>query len=81
MHADSTQLDGRFTVFGRVASGIEAVDAITELEIDQFGRYGPKNRPYPVNATIEHLRIERADANALPTRTAAAGDPAASDAP
>lgn len=60
VHQDSPQLDGDYTAFGRVVSGIEVVDAIAALELDSFGRYGPPNRPYPVNATIETLRIERA---------------------
>jgi len=80
VHQDSPNLDGRFTVFGRVISGIETVDAITRLEIDEYGRYGPKDRPYPQNATIERVRIEPADAGeqaAGPeTRTAATTPPA-----
>jgi peptidyl-prolyl cis-trans isomerase B (cyclophilin B) len=79
VHEDSLNLDERFTVFGRVVDGLETVDAITRLEIDEFGRYGPKNRPYPVNATIERLRIERAEAAAAATRTAAAAPPTPSD--
>jgi peptidyl-prolyl cis-trans isomerase B (cyclophilin B) len=75
VHQDSPNLDGRFTVFGRVVDGIESVDAITELEIDTFGRYGPTNRPYPVNATIERVRIAEAGTAPLPTRTAATEAP------
>jgi cyclophilin family peptidyl-prolyl cis-trans isomerase len=59
VHQDTRSLDGQYSAFGRVVSGIEVVDAIAALEIDSFGRYGPPNRPYPVNATIETLRIER----------------------
>jgi peptidyl-prolyl cis-trans isomerase B (cyclophilin B) len=62
VHQDRRDLDGSFTAFGRVTSGIEVVDAITELEIDTYGRYGPTNRPYPVSATIEKAWIERAKA-------------------
>jgi peptidyl-prolyl cis-trans isomerase B (cyclophilin B) len=58
VHQDSPGLDGRFTAFGRVVEGIEVVDAITEVEIDTYGRYGPINRPYPVSVVIEAVRIE-----------------------
>jgi cyclophilin family peptidyl-prolyl cis-trans isomerase len=60
VHQDSSQLDGRYSVFGRVVEGMETVDAITALEIDTFGRYGPPDRPYPVSAVVESLRIEPA---------------------
>jgi peptidyl-prolyl cis-trans isomerase B (cyclophilin B) len=59
VHDDLPGLDGRYAVFGRVVEGIEVVDAITELEIDTYGRYGPKNRPHPVPAVIDAVRIER----------------------
>jgi cyclophilin family peptidyl-prolyl cis-trans isomerase len=59
VHRDSPHLDGEYTVIGRVIEGMDVVDAITEMEIDRYGRYGPPDRPYPVNATIERLRIER----------------------
>jgi len=58
VHQDSPHLDGKHTVFGRVASGMEVVDAITELELDTYGRYGPPNRPYPRDARIVSIRIE-----------------------
>jgi peptidyl-prolyl cis-trans isomerase B (cyclophilin B) len=60
VHQDSPGLDGRFTAFGRVVEGIEVVDAITEVEIDTYGRYGPINRPYPVSVVIDAVRIESA---------------------
>jgi peptidyl-prolyl cis-trans isomerase B (cyclophilin B) len=59
VHQDSPHLDGRFTAFGRVVEGIEVVDAITEVEIDIYGRYGPTDRPFPVSVVIEAVRIER----------------------
>lgn len=72
VHQDTPSLDGHYSVFGRVVEGMQTVDAVTELAIDEYGRYGPKDRPYPVNATIEHLRIEHAQASEAPaTRTAA----------
>jgi peptidyl-prolyl cis-trans isomerase B (cyclophilin B) len=60
VHGDSPNLDGQFSVFGRVVEGIEVVDAVTELEIDTYGRYGPTDRPHPVSAVIDAVRIERA---------------------
>jgi len=60
VHRDSPRLDGNFSAFGRVVEGIEVVDAIAEIEIDTYGRYGPTNRPYPVPVVIEAVRIERA---------------------
>jgi peptidyl-prolyl cis-trans isomerase B (cyclophilin B) len=57
---DTLQLDGKYSVFGRVIRGIEVVDAVTELELDVYGRFGPQNRPYPVDAVIRSLRIEPA---------------------
>jgi peptidyl-prolyl cis-trans isomerase B (cyclophilin B) len=58
---DTPELDGTFTVFARVVEGIEVVDAITDLEIDKYGRYGPRDRPYPKDARIASIRIEPAD--------------------
>ncbi len=60
VHRNSPRLDGKFSVFGRVVEGIEVVDTITELEIDTYGRFGPKDRPHPVSAVIDAVRIERA---------------------
>ena len=60
VHQDSPQLDQIYTLFGRVSDGIEVLDAITALEIDQYGRYGPRDRPYPDDARITSIRIERA---------------------
>ncbi|MDH3519124.1 MAG: peptidylprolyl isomerase [Myxococcales bacterium] len=60
VHQDAPHLDGHYSVFGRVIEGIEVVDAITQLEVDVYGRYGPRDRPYPVNATVQSIRIEEA---------------------
>jgi cyclophilin family peptidyl-prolyl cis-trans isomerase len=57
---DSRQLDGSYSTFGRVSQGMETVDAITRLEIDRYGRYGPPDRPYPKDAVIHSVHIERA---------------------
>ena len=64
VQADAHHLDGKHTVFGRVIAGMEVVDAITKLEIDKFGRYGPPERPYPVPALVESIRIEAAQSRA-----------------
>lgn len=45
MHADGPSLDGSYTVIGRVRSGMEVVDAIVDVEIDEVGRWGPRDRP------------------------------------
>ena len=61
VHQDSPHIDGMFTVFARVVEGIEVVDAVTELAIDKYGRYGPRDRPYPKDARIASIRIEPAE--------------------
>jgi len=60
VHQDSPHLDGHFNAFGRVVEGIEVVDAITEVELDTYGRYGPRDLPYPEPVVIETIRIEPA---------------------
>jgi peptidyl-prolyl cis-trans isomerase B (cyclophilin B) len=62
VHADSFALDRGYAAFGRVTQGMEVVDAVTRLEIDVYGRYGPTDRPYPKSALVESIRIERAAA-------------------
>jgi peptidyl-prolyl cis-trans isomerase B (cyclophilin B) len=57
---ESRDLDGRYTAFGRVTRGMEVADAITELQIDVYGRYGPRDRPHPRNATVVSISIEPA---------------------
>ncbi len=61
VHQDAPRLDGGFSVFGRVVEGIEVVDAIAEVEIDTYGRYGPTDRPHPVSVVIDSVHIERPD--------------------
>ncbi|HIF96422.1 MAG TPA: peptidylprolyl isomerase [Myxococcales bacterium] len=53
VHGDARHLDGRHTVFGRVAAGIEVADAIAAAETDLHGRWGKPNRP------LEDIVIER----------------------
>jgi len=50
----SPQLDGKYTAFGRVVEGMEVVDRITQVERDEHGRWGPKDRP------IERIEVARA---------------------
>lgn len=59
VHQDSPHLDHHYTVFGRVVEGIEVVDAITKVAIDKYGRYGPRDRPYPKDVRIESIRMAR----------------------
>jgi peptidyl-prolyl cis-trans isomerase B (cyclophilin B) len=63
VHEDMPRLDRKYSAFGRVVEGIEVVDAISEVEIDTYGRYGPIDRPHPVPVVIESVRIERAGAS------------------
>jgi peptidyl-prolyl cis-trans isomerase B (cyclophilin B) len=58
VHEDSPSLDQHYAAFGRVVEGIEIVDAITKVEIDTYGRYGPTDRPHPVPVVIDAVRIE-----------------------
>jgi cyclophilin family peptidyl-prolyl cis-trans isomerase len=62
VHKDSPHLDGRYSAFGRIVAGIEVVDAITEVPVDTYGRYGPNDRPHPEPVVIETIRIEPASA-------------------
>jgi peptidyl-prolyl cis-trans isomerase B (cyclophilin B) len=70
VHQETRALDGLYTAFGRVIRGMEVVDAITGFEIDVYGRYGPRDRPYPRNATVVSISIEPAYA---PDERAAGG--------
>ncbi len=72
VHDDARHLDGHYTVFGRVVSGMDVVDAITQLPIDRFGRHGPRDRPRePV--VVSRVRIEAPGAE--PTAATRAGEP------
>ena len=58
MQADNSSLDGRYTVIGRVVSGMDVVDAISEVQIDRLGRWGPKDRPI-VNVLMTRVAVEQ----------------------
>jgi cyclophilin family peptidyl-prolyl cis-trans isomerase len=73
LEGDAPQLDGSYAAFGRVVAGMDVVEAITRLEIDQYGRYGPTDRPYPVSAVVESVQIRPA--------AATPGDAVPADAP
>jgi peptidyl-prolyl cis-trans isomerase B (cyclophilin B) len=64
VHKDAAHLDGKYSAFGRVIEGIEVVDAVTQVAIDKYGRFGPRDRPHPDGVVIESVRIEPADARA-----------------
>jgi len=75
LEGDAPQLDGSYAAFGRVVAGMDVVAAITRLEIDQYGRYGPTDRPYPVSAVVESVQIR--PAAATPGDAVPAGAPPA----
>ncbi len=58
VHQDSPHLDGKYTAFGRVISGIEVVDGITEIETDTVGRWGNKDTPLE-NVVLTRALLER----------------------
>jgi peptidyl-prolyl cis-trans isomerase B (cyclophilin B) len=86
VHKDAPHLDGKYSAFGRVIEGIEVVDAVTEVAIDKYGRFGPQDRPHPDPVVIESVRIEpagaraAAGADASTTLGAAASTPLQADA-
>ena len=56
IQSDAPKLDGRYASFGRVLEGMEVVDAITAVEVDKYGRWGPPDRPRE-NVVMASVRI------------------------
>ena len=54
--ADRFELDGKYSVFGEVVSGMEVVDAIAAVETDIYGRWGPRDRPRD-DVVIERVTV------------------------
>jgi cyclophilin family peptidyl-prolyl cis-trans isomerase len=63
--SDSPHLDGKYSAFGRVTAGMEIADKIASAPRDEYGRYGPPDRPLE-NVVLETVRIEPAKAAPLP---------------
>ena len=59
--ADAFHLDGKHAVFGQVTAGMDVVDRIAAVEVDLYGRHGPRDRPLE-DVIVADVRIERAEA-------------------
>ena len=57
---ETRDLDGRYSLFGRVSEGLETVDAIAAVATDAGGRFGPAHRPIE-SVVIEQIRVEPAE--------------------
>jgi peptidyl-prolyl cis-trans isomerase B (cyclophilin B) len=80
MQADNQSLDGRYTVIGRVVSGMDVVDTISEVPIDRLGRWGPKHRPIE-NVLMTRVAVEqKPSAESVQTATHKGDASAAMDA-
>src|SRR5262249_24345280 len=80
---DAPELDGSYTAFGRVVGGMDVAEAVTHLQIDKYGRYGPPDRPYPVPALVDAVTIRPASEASAPRASAprAPGPAAAAPSP
>jgi len=79
--SNSPHLDGKYSAFGRVSAGMEIADKIASSPRDEYGRYGPPDRPLE-NVVVEAVRIEPMAAPALagaPDEEAAPADVGASE--
>jgi cyclophilin family peptidyl-prolyl cis-trans isomerase len=77
---DQPHLDGQYTAFGRVVSGMDVVDRIVATPRDEFGRHGPPDRPIE-DVLIESVRIERPGAGAGSPPASAPAAPSAAPGP
>jgi peptidyl-prolyl cis-trans isomerase B (cyclophilin B) len=73
--SDSPHLDGKYAAFGRVTAGLEIADKIASAPRDEYGRYGPPDRPLE-NVVVETVRIEPAKAAPLPAAAPVEGSTA-----
>lgn len=53
----SPNLDGNYTVIGKVISGMDVVDQVIRVERDYTGRWGPTDRPLE-DIVIEQVEID-----------------------
>ena len=63
--SDARHLDGKYAVFGRVSTGMDVVDRIAAAPRDEYGRFGPIDRPL-TNVVVKDVRIERGQPGAVP---------------
>lgn len=78
--SDSPHLDGKYSAFGRVSAGMEIADKIASTPRDEYGRYGPPDRPLE-DVVVESVRIEPVKATPEPASapaSAATAEPAGS---
>jgi len=75
MVGDNLNLDGGYSVFGQIVAGQEVAEAISLVERDKYGRWGPKDRPRE-DVVITTVRIEPAEGSAV-----GEGGPAPSSSP
>jgi peptidyl-prolyl cis-trans isomerase B (cyclophilin B) len=54
MHADNHTLDGRYAAFGHVTEGLEVVDALAEVPVeDDNGTVATQNQPVIESITMD----------------------------
>ena len=57
LQMDARELDGKYTAFGRVISGMDVVDAMAAVETDEYGRWGERDTPLGF-LTLERVEVE-----------------------